>query len=86
MADINSLSIDVLELLGMVMTACVMIFLRKDTPEQKGGAVFMRGDNESAVQWIRKCYRGNNIIIAGGLMRKLGVLEEIGGGPSRRMI
>ena len=46
----DSLSINVLELFGMVWTAYVMIVIRKDLPDRVGEAVLMRGDNSSAVQ------------------------------------
>ena len=37
----------------MVMTAFVMIVIRKDRPGRAGEPVLMRGDSSSAVQWGR---------------------------------
>ena len=44
----DSLSINVLELFGMVWTVCVIIVIRKDLPGRAGEAVLLRGDNSSA--------------------------------------
>ena len=41
--------INMLELLGMVVTAWVMLELAADTPESVGDPVVMRGDNVAAV-------------------------------------
>lgn len=41
--DENRLSINILELLGMVMTAFVIIVARKDTPPRVGEPILMRG-------------------------------------------
>lgn len=43
-------SINVLEPVGMVWIAYVMIVIRKDFHRQEGEEVLMRGDNASAVQ------------------------------------
>ena len=76
---VNRLSINVLELLGMVMTAFVMIVIRKDRPGRVGEPVLMRGDSSSAVQWVKNCKGGKGEVRSGGMMRILGVLEQIGG-------
>ena len=47
---VNAPPIDVLELLGMVMTAFVMIVIRRDRPGRMGEAVLIRGDSSSGVQ------------------------------------
>ena len=73
--DYDSLSINVLELFGMVWTAYMMIVIRKDLPGRDGEAVLMRGDNSSAVEWVTNCRGGNDNVRAGGLMRILGALE-----------
>ena len=71
----DSLSINVLELFGMVWTAYVIIVIRKDLPGRAGEAVLLRGDNSSTVQWVTNCRGGENDVRAGGLMRILGALE-----------
>ena len=53
--DRNRLSINVLELMGMVMTAYVMIVIRRDRPAKEGESVLMRGGSSSAVQWVINC-------------------------------
>ena len=45
----DSMSINVLELFGMVLTAYVTIVIWKELPELEGEAVLIRGDNTSAV-------------------------------------
>ena len=46
-----TLPINMLELVGMVWTAYVMIVIKKDIRRrEEGEAVLMRGDNSSAVQ------------------------------------
>lgn len=62
----------------MVMTAYVMT-VKKDKPGQNGEVVLLRVDDESAVQWIRKCHGEKDRIRARELMRMLGVLEGRGG-------
>ena len=74
----DSLSINVLELFGMVWTAYVMIAIRKDRPGRAGEAVLLRGDKSSAVQWVTNCKGGKDNVRAGGLMRILGALEVRG--------
>ena len=51
----DSLSINVLELFGMMWTAYMMIVIRRDLPSRDGEAVLMRGDNSSSVQWVLNC-------------------------------
>ena len=70
----TDLSINVLELLAMVVTAYVMIVLSGDEPPYDEASVLMRGDNSSAVSWVNKC-RGGLEPRSGALMRLLGVLE-----------
>ena len=48
-------SINISELMAMVMTAYVIIVMRGDKPDREGATVLMRGDNSSAVQWVINC-------------------------------
>ena len=70
----DDLSINVFELLGMVMTAWVLTVHAGARPEYPGQSVLMRGDNMSAIHWVNKC-RGAREPRSGTLMRMLGVLE-----------
>ena len=49
--SMDEISIDVLELLGMVISC-------EDLPTQAGDCVLLRGDNEAAVQCVRRCRGG----------------------------
>lgn len=70
----NDLSINVLELLGMVVTAWAYTVCAASAPEYPGQSILMRGDNMSAVHWCNKC-RGPREPRSGSLMRILGCLE-----------
>lgn len=70
----DDLSMNVFELLGMVMTAWAMTVHAGERPECPGQSVLMRGDNMSAVHWVNKC-RGAKEPRSGALMRMMGVLE-----------
>ena len=48
--DRNRLSIKVLELLGMVMTAYVIIAIKRDRPAKEWESMLMRRDSSSAAQ------------------------------------
>ena len=74
----DDLSINVLELLGMVVTAWVFIVLGANTPQHAQETILMRGDNMLAVHWAHHC-RGGIEPRSGTLMRMLGCLE-IGSG------
>ena len=74
----DDLSINVLELLGMVVSAWVLVVLCAERPSAKGDCVLLRGDNEAAVRWVRRC-RGWLEPWSGALMRLLGVLEVSSG-------
>ena len=65
--DGNRLSINVLELMGMVMTAYVMIVIRGDRPTKEGESMLMRGDGSSAVQRVINCGGGQRKERSGGL-------------------
>ena len=70
----NDTSINVLELLGMVVSAWVLVSPCAERPAALGDCVLLRGDNEAAVEWVRRC-RGGKEPRSGALMRLLGVLE-----------
>ena len=70
--DRNRLSINILELLEMVMTAYAMIVIKKDRPVKEGNSVLMRGDSSSAVQWVISCGRGKGEERSGGVMKIIG--------------
>ena len=69
----DELSINLLELLGMMITAWA--FLKAgNRPRHPRDTVLMRGDNSSACCWVNKC-RGGKEPRAGAVMRVLGCLE-----------
>ena len=63
-----------LELLGIVVSAFVLVSSRADQPSATGDRALLRGDNKAAVHWVRRC-RGGVELRSGALMRLLGVLE-----------
>ena len=73
-----SVTINLLELVGMVLTARVMHELVRDRPESKGDPILMRGDNFAAVTWANRCggARNKRAVL---MMRMLGRLEIQGG-------
>ena len=70
----DDLSINVLELLGMVIQAWALVVGAGSRPQFGGENVLMLGDNMAAVHWISKCRRGKEPR-SGTLMRMLGCLE-----------
>ena len=42
----------------MVLTATVMVDMRKERPDRKGEVVLMRTNNHTAVDWVQRCRRG----------------------------
>ena len=70
----DDLSVNVFELLGMVVTAWALTVHAEVRPEYPGQSVLMRGDNMSAVHWVNRC-RGAKEPRSGALMRMLGCLE-----------
>ena len=81
-----SVTINLLELVGMVLTAWVMHELVGDRPESKRDSILMRVDNFAAVTWANQC-GGARDKLAGLMMRMLGRLEIQGGwryGPVQR--
>lgn len=70
----DDLSIDVLELLGMVVGTRIFIAQSATKPGYAKDSVRMHGDNSSAVAWMNKC-QGGKEPLSGALMRILGFLE-----------
>ena len=73
-----SVTINLIELVGMVLTAWVMHELVGDHPDSKEDPILMRGDNFAAVTWANQC-GGARDKRAGLMMRMLGRLEIQGG-------
>ena len=74
----DAITINLLELCGMVMTAYVTQVLLKDRPKIPGDPVLLRGDNAAAVSWINRC-GGSRNRRAALAMRLLGRLEITSG-------
>ena len=53
--ETRTITINLLDFLGMVVTAWVTLELVGDTPERDGDPVLMRGDNTAAVSWVSRC-------------------------------
>ena len=70
---VNRVSINVLELLGMEMTAFVFIVIRRDRPGRVVEPVLMREDSSSAVQRVKNCKGKKGEVSWGVMMRILGV-------------
>ena len=51
----DDLSINLLELLGMVITAWVFVVQAGSRPTYAREIILMRGDNQTAVHWVNKC-------------------------------
>ena len=69
---------NLLELLGVVVSAYVLVEMTEDRPGRKGEAVMMRADNTRAVGWVRTCRGGKkDKARVGALMRWLGVFRMI---------
>ena len=62
----------------MVVSAWVLVVLCAERTSARGDCVLLRGDNEAAVQWVRRC-RGGLEPRSGALMRLLDVLEVSSG-------
>ena len=73
-----SVTINLLELVGMVLTAWVVHELVRGRPESKGDLILMREDNFAAVAWANRC-GGARDKLAVLMMRMLGRLEIQGG-------
>ena len=51
----GSITINLLDLTGMMMSALVMQIMESDRPEYAGDTVLLRRDNVSAVSWLNRC-------------------------------
>ena len=69
-----SVTINLLELVGMMLTAWAMHELVGERPESKGDPILMRGDNFAAVTWANRC-GGARDKRAGLMIRMLGRLS-----------
>ena len=78
----DRISINILELKAMVMTAYVMIMMKRDTSDTEGATVLIQGDNSSAVQWVITCKGGGKEEVrAGGTDEDIGSIRN-----ERRMV
>ena len=75
---VNDVSINALELLGMLVGAWVFVVRQRRRPASAGDCVFLRGDNKPSVAWIQRC-RGGKEPRSGALMRLLSVLQVSSG-------
>jgi len=57
-SGVNDVSINVLELLGMVVGAEILITQQQFVPQEMGDCIQLGGDNESSVAWIQRCRGG----------------------------
>lgn len=71
---LNDLSINVLELLGMLVTAYLAVVCGSMRPPYRETTVLVKGYNMSAVHWVNK-RRGGKEPRSGARMRFLGVVE-----------
>ena len=81
--NVDDLTINVLELLGMVISAFTLVVVEKARPKHPRDPVLLMGDNQSAIHWINRC-RGGKEPRSGALMRIWELLEKKGDGGSRR--
>ena len=70
----GSITIHLLELIGMMMSAFGMQITENDRLEYAGDTVLLRGDNVSAVSWLNRCGRARDKRAA-LVMRIMGRLE-----------
>ena len=70
----NDISINVFALLGMAVSAWVLVSPCAGRPSATSDCVLLRGDNEAAVEWVRRC-RGGKEHRSSALMHLLGALE-----------
>ena len=64
----------------MVLSAWVLKYACDERPFAMGDFVLSRGDNEEAVEWVRRC-PGRMEPGSGALISLLGVLEKSSGWP-----
>ena len=69
------ITINLLKLTGMMVSAFVTQIMENDRPEYAGDIVLLRGDNFSAVSWLNRCdgARGKRAVLV--MMRIMGRLE-----------
>lgn len=48
-------SINLLEVMTMTITTCVMVRMTGGTPVMWGRVVLMRADSEATVAWVKRC-------------------------------
>ena len=70
----DDLSINLLELLAMTVTAWAFTVQAATPPNYPGASILMRGDNSSGVHWVNRC-RGGREPRSGAVMRMMGCLE-----------
>lgn len=73
-SESSAITLNTLELLGMIITSWVVQMMGGDKPSEGGQSVLMRGDNVSAVSWVNRC-GGSRDRRACLLMRLLGRME-----------
>ena len=71
-------SISILGFMGMVFSAWALVSPCVERPSVTGDSVLLRGNNEAAVKWVRRC-RGGNEPRSGALMHLLGPLKLLSG-------
>ena len=62
----------------MVMSAYVLVVMCGERPMGDRDCVLLRGDNEAAVHWVRRC-RGGKEPRSRAFMRLIGAIELAGG-------
>ena len=70
----DSISINALELLGMVMSAYMLAEVCGERPVGNEDCVLLRGDNEAAVHCVRRCRGAGKEPRSGALMRQIGAI------------
>ena len=58
---VDDLSVNVLERLGMVVSAFFLVSSCADRPSATGDCALLRGGNDAAVNWVRRCRGGAGI-------------------------
>ena len=53
--SLDSICVNALELLGMVMSAHMLVVVYGERPVGDKDCVLLRSDNEAAIQWMRRC-------------------------------
>ena len=70
----DDLSISLLELLAMTVTAWAITVQTATPPDYPGASILMRGDKSSDVHWVNRC-RGSREPWSGAVMRMVGCLD-----------